>query len=200
MSAVKNIVLVLLAFVCVFVGAVIVYTVITPNTPIQWAILGTGILVTITPLLWVHGMVKYFHTKWKCWLDSNQRDDVPAVYTGYDLEAQKRKVFWENTNREWKQTIIDLTHAEVELRQKQEELERALARGASYKFRMEMEMSGLWAQLREANEELTFRRDENEFLLATLKNLQKTNDQLTRQLAVYRLLNWADKTHAGQIK
>lgn len=93
-----------------------------------------------------------------------------------------------------------MTACEIELRQKTEELERALARGASYKFRMEMEMSSLWAQLREANEELAFRRDENEFLLATLKNLQKTNDQLTRQLAVYRLINWADKTHAGQIK
>jgi len=61
-------------------------------------------------------------------------------------------------------------------------------------------MSGLWAQLREANEELAFRRDENEFFLATLRNLQKTNDQLSKQIAIYRLLNWADKTHAGQIK
>lgn len=191
MSAIKNIVLFVLTLICVLVGAVIVYTVITPTTPIQWAILGTGILVTITPLLWVHGMVKYFHESWKAWIDSNQREDVPLVYHGYDFHDN-----WVM----WRQTVIDMTACEIELRQKTEELERALARGASYKFRMEMEMSGLWAQLREANEELAFRRDENEFLLATLKNLQKTNDQLTRQLAVYRLINWADKTHAGQIK
>lgn len=189
MSAIKNIVLFVLTLICVLVGAVIVYTVITPTTPIQWAILGTGILVTITPILWIHGMVKYFHESWKAWIDSNQMEDVPVVYRGYDLHTKM-----------WEQTIIDMTACEIELRQKTEELERALAKGARYKFRMEMEMSGLWAQLREANEELAFRRDENEFLLATLKNLQKTNDQLTKRLAVYRLINWADKTHAGQIK
>lgn len=196
MSAIKNIVLFVLALICVFVGAVIVYTVIIPTTPIQWAILGTGILVFITPLLWIHGMVKYFHESWKEWIDSNQMEDVPVVYRGYDLHTK----MWEQAIIEWNRTIIDMTACEIELRQKTEELQNALARGAAYKFRKEMEMSGLWAQLREASEELAFRRDENEFLLATLKNLQKTNDQLTRQLAVYRLINWADKTHAGQIK
>lgn len=189
MSAIKNIVLFTFTMLFVLVGTVIVYTVSTPTTPIQWAILGTGILVTITPLLWIHGMVKYFHDSWKAWIDANQRQDVPVVYTGQSFHLAM-----------WNQTVQDITDCEIELRQKTEELERALAKGARYKFRMEMEMSGLWAQLREANEELAFRRDENEFLLATLKNLQKTNDQLTKQLAVYRLINWADKTHAGQIK
>lgn len=189
MSAIKNIVLVVLTLICVLVGAVIVYTVAIPNTPIQWAILGTGILVTITPLLWIHGMVRYFHNSWKAWIDSNQMENVPVVYHGYHLHDEM-----------WKQTVIDMTACEIELRQKTEELERALARGAAYKFRKEMELSSLWAQLREANEELAFRRDENEFFLATLKNLQKTNDQLVKQLAIYRLINWADKTHATQIK
>lgn len=189
MSAIKNIVLLVISILCVLVGAVIVYTVAVPNTPIQWAILGTGILVTITPLLWIHGMVKYFHDSWKAWIDSNQMENVPVVYHGYHLHDEM-----------WKQTIIDMTACEIELRQKTEELNAALARGAAYKFRKEMEMSGLWAQLREANEELAFRRDENAFFLATLKNLQKTNNQLSKQIAIYRLLNWADKTHAGQIK
>jgi len=200
MSAVKNIVLVLLALVSIVFGAVIAYAISIPNSPIQWTILLTGFLLVLMPTLWMYGVVQYFHTKWTNWVDSNQRDDVPAVYTGYDLLAEKRKEFWENTSREWRQTIIDLTHVEVELRQKQEELNRALARGARYKFRTECEMTALWAQLREANEELAYRRDENQFLLATLKNVQKTNKELETLMAFYRMMNWADKTHQSIVK
>lgn len=200
MSAVKNIVLVFLALFSVLFGAVIAYTISIPNSPIQWAILLTSFLLVLMPTLWLYGVVQYFHTKWTNWVDSNQRDDVPAVYTGYDLEAQKRKEFWENTDRAWRQTIIDLTHAEVELRQKTEELDRALTRGARYKFRTECEMASLWAQLREANEELAFRRDENQFILATLRRAQKTNKELETLMAFYRMMNWADKTHQRIVK
>lgn len=172
MSAVKNIVLLLLALVSVIIGAVTAYTVAIPSTPIEWAIVVTAFLLVLLPTLWLHGVVQYFHTKWTNWVDSNQRDDVPAVYTGYNLEAEKRKEFWENTNKAWQQTILDLTHAEVELRQKQDELARALARGARYKSRMECEMTAL----------------------------KELNAKLTEKLSFYRTMNWADKTHQRIVK
>lgn len=133
-------------------------------------------------------------------------EKVPAVHLGYDLLQEEENL-------------------QLQLQLKQEELNRALARGLVFKATVEAKMAWasriheaevneLFFKVQDLSEKLDKKHDQlmiSEYDLdrarAALRrtaderdNLEIQIKKLEKQLAVYRLLNWADKTHAGQIK
>lgn len=207
MSAFITLILTFIAALFIGLGTVIV-TVSTPNTPIQWAYFTVGILMVILPLWQIAPpIIQAIHSRWSRWVESNQMDEVPAVHLGYNPLPSRKE---------------DL---EVLLANKQEELNRALARGLVFKTKVEAKMAWasriheaevneLFFKVQDLSEKLDKKHDQlmiSEYDLdrarAALRrtaderdNLEIQIKKLEKQLAVYRLLNWADKTHAGQIK
>ena len=197
METFSNLVLNLISAMMAIIGTILIVSVSNPNTPIQWAFLAVGILMVLVAL-WP--IIHAIHSRWSRWVESNQMDEVPAVHLGYNpLPSQKKDL-------------------ELLLANKQEELSNALARGLVYKARMESriawinriheaEVDELFSRVQDLSEKLDKKHDQlmvSEYDLdrarAALRRIADERDNLEKQLAVYRLLNWADKTHAGQIK
>jgi hypothetical protein len=93
-EAIKNLCLVVLSVLSILLGTILLWVVgIHPTAPSEWIACGVGVLLLFTPLLWVHGLWKYyFHsvdsvptpTEWEwtecpsCW---KQRE----VHTGHGV-------------------------------------------------------------------------------------------------------------------
>lgn len=197
METFSNLVLNLISAMMAIIGTILIVSVSNPNTPIQWAFLAVGILMVLVAL-WP--IIHAIHSRWSRWVESNQMDEkVPAVHLGYDLLQEEENL-------------------QLQLQLKQEELNRALARGLVFKTKVEAKMAWasriheaevneLFFKVQDLSEKLDKKHDQlmvSEYDLdrarAALRRIADERDNLEKQLAVYRLLNWADKTHAGQIK
>ena len=191
---VKNVILSILAIIFIVVGLVI----IANTSDIVARIIGT--ILAVTPLIWMADTLCYWWS-WPNrivnWISSNQDNNVPPIYIGYENINEVKKISME--------TIRDMAECEIELQQKKEELARALARGKQYKTRSEYRMWCLECEIaamrrkNEKTDDTIFRlKDDREFLVGCINNLRKDNANLRNEVSFLKLINWADKTHQRQ--
>ena len=158
-----------------------------------------GVFTTLVGILWMSAacwvmhklhLVEWsrmqFHLLWR-WLRQQSRIDA-LERDVEDLDSRLRSALDEAFAR-WEDG--------AELQRDYNVLEAQHIRLQEQHHLLLQEMENLNEDFKDASDQLAFKRTETYWFLRSIQSLREENDQLRKQMALLRLVEWADKTHAA---